>query len=307
MKVLILGNKSTPHQCGVLIYLEARAQGRDVEFVHYDGRSAEDIWADVERINPDWLFITGMRSIRDPALFTKLCVNYKVLLWDADALGGQRAAGWTQRGPQAAISVNSTLHVKETFDRRFRIEWLPQFYDAQFYKPTFARLDPSHPIYDICFLGDSDREPQRQDILRRLKAAGFKCCFRGSHAALDQKRDYVYGQPMADIYRQSKIAVDIKRQHFTYGKCTTSDRIYKAMGCGAMCLTYEIPAIERLFRPGEEMVMYSDYEDLAAKIHYYLEHEAEREIIASAGAKAVAEKHTLTIRLAEYWALMENG
>lgn len=308
MKVAILGNRSTAHQSGLLIYLEAVAQGKDVHFIHYNNRPQADVVVALAELEPDWLFITGMRSIRDE-YFHGLCKKYKVLIWDADALNGQRADAWKRRGPLATVCVNSTLAVAEKFKDRFPVEWMPQFYDADFYRPTLSRLDPQHPIYDVCFLGDSDTDRFRQDVLRQLKLEGFSCIFRGSHAKIDQGSQYVFGAEMADVYRQSKIAIDVKREAggYMYGACTMSDRIYKAMGCGAMYLAFEIPQIEKLFVPNKEMVMYSSYTDMVKKIRYYLEHEDEREQIAAAGTTAIAKSHTLTIRVGQYWDLMERS
>lgn len=308
MKVVILGNNSSANQSGLLIYLEALAQGRDVHFVHYNNRPQVEIGQELAEIKPDWVFITGMRSVQEE-YFDIICDTYKVMIWDADALNGQREKFWRLRGPKATICINSTLAVAEKFRDEFRVEWVPQFYDQHFFKPTLDRLDPSQPIYDVCFLGDSDSDRYRQDVLRQLKLERFNCCFRGSHAKIDQGREYAFGTEMADIYRQSKIAIDIRRQSggFSYGACTTSDRMYKAMGCGAMYLTFEIPQIEKLFVPNKELVMYPNYKDMVHKILYYLTVEDERERIAAAGAAAINRSHTLVIRIGEYWELMEKG
>jgi len=114
-----------------------------------------------------------------------------------------------------------------------------------------------------------------------------------------------FGTEMANLYRQSKIAIDIKRGNFEYGDFTTSDRIYKAMGCGAMYLTFGIPKIERLFMPDRHLITYGSYGDMVFKIREYLKHEVERELVALNGQREIEANHTLRTRIDQYWALME--
>ena len=53
------------------------------------------------------------------------------------------------------------------------------------------------------------------------------------------------------------------------------------------------------FVPGEEFDFYSDYDDLCAKVDYYLSHEKERQDIARAGRIKVQRDFSLSKRLDE--------
>jgi hypothetical protein len=307
MRVLILGNGSTEFQNGVLIYLEAKAQKKEVWFCDYTTTSDEAIIGKVAALCPDWVFITGIRSV-SYALMTLLRKEHKLFVWDADAVNADRNQIWKERAGLPTVIVNSTMDVVQRYKSLAkRIEWVPQYFDHEYFSSSLTRLSPKQEVYDVTFLGNSDNDPQRIEWLRRLKMEGFNCCFRGSHRAVDGSSVHVYGSPMANIYKQSKIVIDIKRCLFDYGDFSTSDRLYKAMGCGAFYLTFTIPKLEELFTPGEHLVCYSSYDDMVAKIRFYLKYEDDREGIAAAGSAAVHACHLLKHRIEQYWSLMETS
>ena len=57
-------------------------------------------------------------------------------------------------------------------------------------------------------------------------------------------------------------------------------RFVEVTGSGSFILSYYVDSIKRFFVPGKEIVTYKDKNDLVNKIHYYLEHEEEREKLA---------------------------
>lgn len=117
----------------------------------------------------------------------------------------------------------------------------------------------------------------------------------------------IYGSDMADVYRQSKIVIDIQRENIIPMTCGTSDRIFKAMGVGAFYLTYPINDIGRLFEPRKHFDMYDNtLSGLIEKIDYWLNHEDQREAIAVAGQVEIEKYHTLKVRINQYWNLMEG-
>jgi spore maturation protein CgeB len=307
IKVLVLGNGTTAWQNGILIFLEAEEQGKNVSFCNYAGIPDEKLRILIAEEAPDWIFLTGIRSI-SLSLMQELASKYKLFVWDADAVDSSRDQLWKERVSIPHVVVNSTLDVFDRYNTLARkLVWVPQYYDNDYYSSNISRLNPNHEIWDVAFLGNSDRDNNRQEFLRRLKTEGFKCCIRGSNKAVDGSSSFVFGHDMADIYRQSKIVIDIRRKNFHYGKFTTSDRIFKAMGCGAFYLTFNILQIERLFVPGQHLDCYIDYNDMVNKIRFYLQNEELREKIAKAGCAEVHAKHLLRHRISQYWSLMENN
>jgi spore maturation protein CgeB len=98
------------------------------------------------------------------------------------------------------------------------------------------------------------------------------------------------------LYNNCKIA--ICHNQFDY-ECYTSDRLFRAMGCGAFCITKHFEGIETMFEVSKHLATYRTLDELKIKIDYYLEHDAEREQIAKAGHEHVLANHTWTNRIAE--------
>ena len=111
---------------------------------------------------------------------------------------------------------------------------------------------------------------------------------------------------MAEVYAQSKIAINIQRALFVNpGPYVTSNRIYNTMGSGALYINHKVEQLDLIFQEGVHCVSHDDtLPDLCAKIDFYLEHEVEREHIASAGQKQILQYHTLEQRIKEHWQVM---
>lgn len=69
------------------------------------------------------------------------------------------------------------------------------------------------------------------------------------------------------------------------------------MGKGKLLISDYRPELEKVFIPGEELLIYEDMADLLNKIIYYTGHEQERQKIALKGQEKVRKEHTLAIRL----------
>ncbi len=69
-------------------------------------------------------------------------------------------------------------------------------------------------------------------------------------------------------------------------------RPFEISGCGGFCLSGFADDIENYYVPEKEMVFYRDTNELAEKIHYYLNHEDERQAIARAGYERTIREHT---------------
>ena len=84
----------------------------------------------------------------------------------------------------------------------------------------------------------------------------------------------------AEIYRGAKIAINFS--HFNLSRYS-SDRIFRIMGCGTLCLTHRFKDMEDEFKDGVHLVAWDNLTDLCNKIDYYLAHEKEARDIAEAG------------------------
>ena len=73
-------------------------------------------------------------------------------------------------------------------------------------------------------------------------------------------------------------------------------RYYEINACGGFQLSHYAEGLERMYSIGEEIVLYASPEDMIEKIHYYLEHEDEREAIAKRGYLRTQSDHTMEKR-----------
>lgn len=163
-------------------------------------------------------------------------------------------------------------------------------HDQVYWLPLAAALDVHgdrslERIYDVGFVGNiahAHRQTARQRRLALL-AKRFK--------TNDFYRQYTPAQ-VGEIYSQSKIVFNTS----IAGDVTM--RIFEGAAAGALVLTDPVQnGFAELFKPGVEVVVYQDDDDLIAKVQYYLDHPQEREAIARAGQARTLMQHTYRHRV----------
>jgi spore maturation protein CgeB len=69
-------------------------------------------------------------------------------------------------------------------------------------------------------------------------------------------------------------------------------RTFETTGCKTFLLTNYTAGLEKLFKIGEEIVVYDNFNDLDEKVQYYLNNETERKKIELAGYERSKKEHT---------------
>lgn len=113
--------------------------------------------------------------------------------------------------------------------------------------------------------------------------------------ALRPKVDYYTQAPY--VYKNSKINLNISLRSIGTG---IPLRCFDIMGCGGFLMTNYQADLFELFEPDKDFVFYKDYEDLLAKVEYYLGHDEEREAIARSGYEKVKKRHMYYERRASF-------
>lgn len=93
----------------------------------------------------------------------------------------------------------------------------------------------------------------------------------------------------AGIYRTAKIGINFS--HFDYERYS-SDRMFRIMGSGCLCMTHRYAGLHLDFESGENVVAWDTFEHLKFQIDYYLQNEDQRAEIAAAGQKLAHEKYS---------------
>lgn len=108
----------------------------------------------------------------------------------------------------------------------------------------------------------------------------------------------------AGIYRNSCINLCLTHRNIRTG---FTNQILEVMAVGGFVLTNFRPEIIECFNIGEHLEVFSDAEELAEKIRYYLAHEKERRQIAENGRRLVGEVHTYQMRAAAMFRMVFDG
>lgn len=101
----------------------------------------------------------------------------------------------------------------------------------------------------------------------------------------------------SDYYRllsRAKIIINIARDE---DADVGNIRCFEATGLGSLLITDNRPGMETLFENGKECVLYNDYDDMKAKIQYYLTHDQEREEISRRGQLRTLRDHTIRAKM----------
>ncbi len=106
-----------------------------------------------------------------------------------------------------------------------------------------------------------------------------------------------FGCASYQILSASKITVNC---HINVaGQFADNMRLFEATGMGTMLITDWKVNLHKMFEPGKEVITYRTAEECAELVHYYLEHDTEREEIARAGQERTLREHTYYHRVQE--------
>lgn len=165
-------------------------------------------------------------------------------------------------------------------------------------------------IYELMFSGMLSQklaQLERREVCSYLAAhydfALYTDCDTSFNLGIVSKgyADYLTEMPL--IFHDSKINIHITLRSITSG---ISLRVFDVLACEGFLLTNYQPEIAEYFVDGEELVIYSDFEDMYAKIDYYLVHEEERKRIAHAGYLKVKEQFNYNVGVGKIIEVLES-
>jgi len=113
----------------------------------------------------------------------------------------------------------------------------------------------------------------------------------------------VWGIDMFRVLARSRISVNA---HIDIsGPYANNMRLYETTGVGTLLLTDWKENLAQLFEPQAEVTVFRTTEECVARIRYYLDHEAERAMIARAGQARTLRDHTYRQRMEQLVRLVE--
>lgn len=188
------------------------------------------------------------------------------------------------------IFVYDPYYVDEMLKRGVtHASYLPLATDGTRYrKIEMAEEEKRLYDFDIVFVGSPF--PNRIKILESLTEFNLAVFGDGwERTAPSYYKGRAVGQKVLEIYNSSKIVLNIHDPEATRGVNT---RTFDILSCGAFELVDFKPELPRLLRVNEEIVYYTNIENLKKAIRYFLDNPRARQMIAEKGRLRVLAEHT---------------
>jgi spore maturation protein CgeB len=193
------------------------------------------------------------------------------LFWSIDShmIPGEHLA--TCNTNKINIVLNAIESHKKYFNK-FKTYYLPNAYpdDLIDYKPGINKK------YDVGFCGNIINRGDWIDTVPNI-----------------HKDVMVIGDDMVNIVNSYKI-------HFNRNLADDLNyRTFETLGCKTFLLTNKTENLNKLFKIGEHLDIYTTKQDLLEKVNFYLKNEEIRNKIAESGYRYVREHHTFVNRAQE--------
>jgi hypothetical protein len=175
--------------------------------------------------------------------------------------------------------------------------YFPEASDPNIFNPM-----PELPkVHDVSFVGA--RYGIREKIIQELRNSGISVSAFGN----GWEGGRLLTTDVTRLFAQSKIILGIG----TIGHCTDfyalKLRDFDGPMSGSFYLTHDNPDLRKLYEIGREIETYRDVGECVKKVKWYLEHDVERESIASAGRQRALNDHTWVCRFSDLFASLRAG
>lgn len=178
-----------------------------------------------------------------------------------------------QYAPYVDVTSFSNMTDVKTFRQYgYKTEYLQIGYDQEIYTPEGEAFQ----VEDIVFMGNNTRgfplSTYRAEMVQFLKRHyGSRFGVYGNNWDSLTSGNYngqQHGE--ASVYRGAKIAINCS--HFNYERYS-SDRLFRALGCGVCVLSHNYQQIENDFIPDKHLVIWDDFDGLKEQIDHLLTYE----------------------------------
>lgn len=251
-----------------------------------------------EEFEPDFLILTRKALGLSPATLDGLVRRREAAFWYFDARPTGEVLDLGRRAGRMFITYLAQVENYQAAGIN-DVKFLPQGVDPWWDRPA----DSAPPSYecDTSFVG-SGQYPYRHVVLRAA-ASVSRLQIRGpgwddAPADLPVVGGPVFGRRFARVIRGAAISLGASAYpEQDTDRASTSNRMWKVLGCGGFFLGGYVPDIESFAVDGQHCAWYRDPQHAAELIRHYLAHPTERERIARAGRAHALAHHTYAHRL----------
>ncbi|MDI9569825.1 MAG: glycosyltransferase [Pseudomonadota bacterium] len=262
------------------------------------------------RSKPDIAVITGGHRISPQSVDTLKRGGMKTVLWTIDA--PRTFQPLLRAAPHYDHIFCQGTEALELFNQAdiHNARWLPMACDPELHRPTpLSPADRSLYESDIVFVGS--HYPERAELFTPLAALpsrsfsiwgpGWEVLPASSPLKNHIKGAHTRPEEWLKIYSAARIVLS---SHYRdplerFPVYQASPRVFEILACGAFQLCDDQRDMFALFQDAHDLVIFTNAEDMVAKVKYYLEHPEERNAIAAQGRKTVLSRHTYQDRIKE--------
>ena len=330
MRVLLLGSHMN-YNLEHYVYMNLVKLGHEVKFYGYKeklGRLANPIRMVLTRSKPvrDLANLFWLNKINDeikriaeafhPDLVLSIkgeVVKPKTIEWIKDELGAKTAL-WYPDDPRFFNSL--VRYIAPHYDHIFtasekaigmykeigceKVHFLPFACEPTVHKKSDLHDEKGiSNNLDVIFVGTYTQ--RRSKLIKTLERAGVNVEVYGPYWRLFKRgnnvHDGVYGPEMVSIFNTAKIVLNVHVDDDLPYKVNM--RTFEATGCRSFLLTDYVYGMEKLFRIGEELVIYTDENELVKLAKHYLKAEYGREAIGKRSQERAYKEHTYEHRIIE--------
>jgi hypothetical protein len=249
---------------------------------------------------PSWVFVIRAHEFVDAELVHDLksqCGVEKVFAWRVD-------------GPLDSPDLLEDASIYDCYfcshrsgydPRSDNIHYLPVYgMDFSLYRNLYVGSPRPYNHEVVLVGGHSARRGQFVSELLDLSIEIYgrwgKQARRNSALKKHFKARGVWGEALLRVYNASKIVLNITNWD-PARYVALNQRVFDVPATGAFLLTDYSPELEEHYRIGEEVVCFSNADDLKDKARYFLAHDAERETIARQGYEKALTLPTIADRV----------
>ena len=252
----------------------------------------------VDSFEPDLVILTHQAAAAGEETLRALVRGRRAVFWyfdfnpTANALMLGRIAGSMRGTYLAQLDTYRSAGIPD-------VGFLPQGLDPEVDRP--AQRSPARFRCDASFVG-SGQYPHRYDVLRAV-AASCRLQIRGpgwegAPHDLPVAGGAVYGRRFAQVVRGAAISLGADAlPEQAEEQASSSNRMWKIMGCGGFYLGPLVDGIEQMARDGVHCAWYRNPDHAVQLIREYLGDPERRQRIAEAGRAHALAHHTYAHRV----------
>lgn len=182
--------------------------------------------------------------------------------------------------------IDLTLFVSYTdvdiaLARGVKAEWIQIGFDPEIFNDQVAPANVPEIVFTANNYDHFELSQYRKEVAYALNRE-FKNRFQlyGNGWKIPALDCNASMEKQASIFRGAKICISVSNFNHAY---YTSDRLLRAMGAGAFCLSHDFEEYGCMYTDKENIAVFDSIPDMIEKCHYYLENDEERNRIAKNG------------------------